>query len=66
MKNLFSDYRDLVWRPQITFIKKHWVLYTLVSLIYAIYCLVIIFPDFMMSTFDKFNHLVKRCFQGKE
>ena len=62
MKNLFGDYRDLVWKPQITFIKKHWVFYTLVSLIYAIDCLIIIFPDFSMSVFDKINQLVKRVF----
>ena len=61
MKNLFGDYRDLVWRPQITFIKKHWVFCTLVSLIYAIDRQVI-FPDFRMSVFAKINQLVKRVF----
>ena len=62
MKNLFSDFRNLVWRPQITFIKKHWLLYTIMLLIDAIYCLFIIFPDFMMGTFDKLNHLVRKVF----
>ena len=61
MKNLFDDYRDLVWRPQITFIKEHWVFCALVSLIYAIDRQVI-FPDFRMSVFAKINQLVKRVF----
>lgn len=39
MKNLINDYMELIVRPQITFIKKHWVALSVLSGLCTVYLL---------------------------
>lgn len=53
MKKLLNDWVDLLWTPQITFIKRHWVFYILYILASVIYSICIVYPSLIANMFDK-------------
>lgn len=53
MKKLLNDWVDLLWTPQITFIKRHWVFYILCILASVIYSICIVYPSLIANMFDK-------------
>ena len=64
MRKLWADYRDLVLTPQFAFITRHWILYSIVSMIFAVGVFCIIFPDQVDDTLNKIKCKVKSIFKS--
>jgi hypothetical protein len=54
IKELFTDYKEMVWNPQIGWIKKHWIAYLVIL---AISAFVGSIPFIVMKIRDKVDDI---------
>ena len=54
IKELFTDYKEMVWNPQIGWIKKHWIAYLVIL---AISAFVGSMPFIVMKIRDKVDDI---------
>ena len=54
LKKLFTDYKEMVWNPQIGWIKKHWIAYLAML---AVSVLVGFLPYTIMKIRDKIDDI---------
>ena len=62
MINAIKDYGNMVWKPSITWLQKHWKFYLVLNAIMIALTFIVMFPEHVTATIE----VIKERFTGKK